>query len=89
MPVAQQDKFDVGRLRSPAYDAVAVTPSDTVPLPQTGAKLYVGGAGDVTLVTEGGTTITFKAVPVGTTLWQRHTQVKATGTGATFLVSMF
>jgi hypothetical protein len=60
----------------------------TSPLPQTGAKLYIGGTGDVALVTEGGSTVVFKNVPAGTTLWVRHVQIRATGTGATFLVSM-
>ena len=65
-------------------NAAAVTPSDSTEL--FGVALYVGGAGDVTLKTEGGTNVTWKAVPAGVTIIQRFTQVRATGTTATNLV---
>ena len=51
-------------------DAVAITPSDTAEQgPPILSGVYVGGAGDVTLVTEVGTTTTFKAAPVGATIF--------------------
>ncbi len=60
-------------------NAAAVTPSATVS--QRGVALYCGGAGDVTLVTEGGQTVTF-AVGAGQTLVLRFVRVTAaTATG--------
>jgi hypothetical protein len=66
--------------------AAAVTTSDTAPNVFT--RLYIGGAGDVAVVTENGNTVTFKAVPVGTQLEIRVKQVLATGTTATYIVGM-
>ena len=65
-------------------NARAVTPSDTTEL--FGVALYVGGAGNVALLTEGGDTVTFSSVPAGTTIVQRFTKVLSTGTTATNLV---
>jgi len=71
-------------------DAVAITPSDTAEQgPPILSGVYVGGAGDVTVITELGTTTTFKAVPVGQTLFCRTRLVKATGTTATNLVGLY
>lgn len=67
--------------------AAAVTPSDTAD--NYGAALYIGGAGNVSLVTEGGDTVTFTAPPVGTVLNVRFTRVRATGTTATNLVRLW
>lgn len=64
-------------------NAAAVTPSDTAD--NTGVALYVGGAGNVVLKTEAGQTVTFTAVPAGTTIVQRFTNVMA-ATTATSLV---
>jgi len=79
-----------------AYDAVAVTPSDTVaPVPTTKPGfspkpfgIYVGGTGDLVLVLESGATATWKAVPVGTTIYARFTLVKA-ATSATNLLALY
>jgi len=64
--------------------AAPVTPHDTAS--QGGDSLYVGGAGDVTIVTEGGETVTFAALPVGRIIECRFAKVMATGTTATLLV---
>ena len=66
--------------------ASSVTTSDTGPNVFT--QLYIGGAGNVAVVTENGDAVTFTAVPVGTTLSIRVKQVKATGTTATNIVGM-
>jgi hypothetical protein len=66
--------------------AAAVTPSDTTEL--FGHALYCGGAGDVTILTEGGDTATF-TVGAGQTIVCRFTKVKATGTTATALVRLW
>jgi hypothetical protein len=67
-------------------NAAAVTPNDTVS--QSGVALYVGGVGNVTLVTEGGDTVLFTAVPAGTVLNIRFIRINSTGTTATLMVRM-
>jgi len=51
--------------------------------------LYVGGAGDVKVVTVGGSTVIFSAVPAGTILPVAVVRVFSTGTTATSLVGMW
>lgn len=77
-----------------AYRAVAIVPSDTVPLSPCSA-IYVGGAGDIVLVPSGNAgasvaaaSVTLKAVPVGTVLHVSAQYVMATGTTATDLVAL-
>lgn len=66
--------------------AKAITTSDTTP--QTYRAIYVGGAGNVTVVTEGGDTVTFTAPPVGSIIPVSVQLVKATLTTATLLVGL-
>jgi hypothetical protein len=66
--------------------AKAITTSDTVA--QTYRAIYVGGAGNVTVVTEGGDTVTFTAPPVGSIIPVSVQLVKATLTTATLLVGL-
>lgn len=66
--------------------AKAITPSDSAA--QSYRAIYVGGAGNVAVVTEGGDSVTFTAPPVGTIIPVSVTQVKATGTTATLLVGL-
>lgn len=74
----------------PSVHGVAITPNDTTPLTQPTRSLYVGGTGDVTVILSGDTAaITFKAVPVGTTLNIRAATVKSTGTTATLLLGLW
>jgi len=69
------------------YDtAAAVTPSDTTAV--TFRALWVGGAGNVAVVTEGGNSVTFTAVPAGTLLPVAVQTVKSTGTTATNMVGL-
>jgi hypothetical protein len=73
-----------------AEDAKSVTPSDNTPFadgPCLG--LYVGGTGDVVAVTNGGTTVTFKAVPAGTFIPVSCSQVKSTNTTATSILALY
>lgn len=68
---------------------VAVTPSDTVDLTGGPARgIYVGVAGDVSLVGLDDTAVVFKAMPVGLhkVIFRR---VNATSTTATNMVAMF
>ena len=64
-------------------NAVAITKSDTES--NAFGSIYVGGAGNVTVVTEEGTTVTFTAPPVGTILPIR-TQKVTSATTATLLI---
>lgn len=68
--------------------AAAVTPSDTTLLANT-VGLYVGGAGTVTVDTEGGDTNVAFECPAGVTLVGRFIRVKATGTDATLIVRLY
>ncbi len=68
--------------------AEAVTPSDTVDLTYVSAVLYVGGTGDLTVITKNGETVLFQSVPAGTLLPIRASRVKATGTAATKITAM-
>jgi len=78
---------------APAYGAVTVTPADGTILSNNPGRpfrgLYVGGAGNVTVRMLDGHTVTFNAVPVGTTLAIQFDQVHATGTTATLLVALY
>ena len=70
----------------------AVTPSDTVDLPDITRAVYVGGAGDLTVIFQDDATatpVTFKAVPVGTVLAIAVGIIKSTGTTATNIVAMY
>ena len=71
-------------------DASAVTPSDTVDLPYATRSLYVGGAGDVTvMLVRASAQVTYKAVPAGTRLNISVTRVYATLTTATSILAEF
>jgi hypothetical protein len=73
----------------PAEDASAVTPSDSTSLTNAARALYIGTAGNVTLVTIGGSVITFSNVQSGTILPVRTTRVNATSTTATNIVALY
>jgi hypothetical protein len=70
-------------------DGFAITPSDTVVFTKPCEAIYVGGAGAVVVLTPGGTTLTFAAVPVGTVLYVKANRVNSTNTTATNLVALF
>ena len=74
--------------RRVASDAVNVTPSDATVLAPTWGGLFVGGAGNVAVVTKEGTTLTFTGVLAGSVLPIVVTRVRATGTTATNIVGM-
>ncbi len=76
-------------LWGPCAHAATVTPSDSVAFTENARALYVGVAGDVTLVTLGGETVLFKAVPAGTLLPVRCTRVNNTATTAANMLSLW
>ena len=75
-----------GSLLYPPDDFITVTPGASE-LASPAVCLYIGGAGDVQVITLAGTTVVFKAVPVGTTLWGRFTHVLSTLTTATLILA--
>jgi hypothetical protein len=76
--------------------AAAVTPSNTDNIPSVsggtndeGCILYIGGAGNIKVLTIGGDEVIFYAVPTGTTLQVRVRRVFSTGTAATNIVALW
>lgn len=65
-------------------DAVAITPSNTTVLDLNG--FYVGTTGNVAVVTAGGTTVTFTAVPAGAVIPLRVQTIRSTSTTASNIV---
>ena len=77
-------------LDSPAWDAWEISPSDENQIPTPPCRfIYVGGAGSLTVDMAAGRSVTFAAVPAGTTLAIRVDQVFATGTTATSIVALY
>lgn len=70
--------------------AVAVTPSDSTDLTRGATKgLYIGGAGNVAVITSGGDTVTFNAITIGNVHPISVKRVLATGTTATNIVAVY
>lgn len=73
----------------PAVHGAVIVPSDTVALAVLTRAIWVGVAGDVTLILAGDTAaVTLKAVPVGM-LNVCASQVMATGTAATNMIALW
>lgn len=71
-----------------ADDFMAVTPSDALSLPFRCKRLWVGGAGNVSLLARDGVTpVVYTAVPAGTYLRVRASYVRSTGTTATNIIA--
>jgi hypothetical protein len=74
----------------PAEHAFAISPSDTAEIAYVTRGLWVGGAGNVKVKTQGGETVTFVGVAAGTLLPIRVVQVFATGgTTATDFIGLY
>lgn len=78
-----------GGVGQPASNVEVVTPSDAVDLSYVSRALYIGGAGNVTVIMQGGQTVTFSGVSAGQILPIRVKQVKASGTTATLILSLY
>jgi len=72
-----------------AHGAKLVTPSDSDDLADEARGIYVGGAGDVRVVTRNGDDEIFFGVPVGFIIPCYITKVFATGTDATNLLQLY
>lgn len=84
------DRFETvnSGISGPAFDAFSVTPDDSADLSEVTRALYVGGAGDITLITKGGTQIVFAQINAGSFLPIRASRVLAAGTSATNIVGL-
>jgi len=75
---------------SATVDASVVVPSDGTDLPYATRSIWVGGAGDVTvMLVKSAAQVTYKAVPAGTRLSISATRVYATLTTATNMLAEF
>ena len=70
-----------------AYAVYGMSPQSGIG--NTGCNLYVGGTGNVSVVTIGGDTATFFAVPAGTTLPIQVERLRATSTTATNVMALW
>ncbi|MEM6847572.1 MAG: hypothetical protein AAF580_05775 [Pseudomonadota bacterium] len=73
---------------TPAIDAFPIVPTDGVDLPSLARALYIGSAGDITITTAAGSSVTFVGVSAGTVLPVHTCQVAATGTTAAHLIGL-
>lgn len=73
---------------APYWRARALTPSDTANLDSPTRALYVGGAGNASVVLQDGATVTLTGLLVGTIYPVRVKRVNLTGTTATNLVGL-
>ena len=73
---------------SPSPYVFAAVPSDTVNFTQEVRQLYTGTAGNITVVNQDNTTVTFVGVNAGTTLGPFYIKrIQATGTTCTSIVA--
>ena len=81
----------VSNQASPAVSALAVTPADGTTLTNGPCRsLYIGGAGDISVIPVNQTTaVIFSAVLGGTILPVMVTSVQATATTATGIVALY
>lgn len=73
---------------SPGQDGFTITPSNTVDFTTLAKSIWVGVAGNVTLVTSRGTTLTFVGCQAGSIIPVEARRVDVTGTTATSLVAI-
>ena len=87
MPATDDFAQNAAGLSSPFEHAAAVSPSDAADLDHLSRALFIGGEGDVAVVTKGGEEVTFVAARGW--LPGRIARVKATGTTATGIVAVW
>lgn len=78
---------DIFTSTAQVYAVYAMSPQSTIGNP--GCFLYVGGTGNVSVVTIGGDIIVFNGVPAGTTLPIQVLRLRATGTTATLINALW
>lgn len=73
---------------SPARYFSAVTPSDSADLTYATRALYIGGAGNLSVIDLDGVTVAINGVAAGTLLPIRVARVRSTGTTATNITAL-
>jgi hypothetical protein len=73
----------------PATSAEDINPTDSQDLGTVPRAIYIGGAGDLAVVTLNGSSVKFIGLLAGTILPVRVKRVKSTGTTATALISLY
>jgi hypothetical protein len=87
--MAVKDKETLGKTAvSPADDAFAISPSDSVNFPYRPRAIHVGVAGNLVAVFASGSVITFKGCAAGSVIPIRPIRINSTGTTATDLVGL-
>ncbi|MEM9809700.1 MAG: hypothetical protein AAF788_00590 [Pseudomonadota bacterium] len=81
------ETFQTG-LESPPSRGAAITPNDSADLPFAIRGLMVGGAGDVSVVTSAGDTVSLPALQPGVQYAILATRIRASGTSATGIVGL-
>lgn len=76
-------------LDDPAVHADSVSPHDTNDLAIFSRAIYIGGAGNLALITVGGDTVTFTNMSAGMIYPIRASRILATGTTATGIISLW
>jgi hypothetical protein len=90
-PVGTLAEPPTGRHNSSDHysEVVDVTPSDTVDLVPGARALFVGGAGNLTIITREGRTVLFTSVAANTKIDVAAKRVMATGTVATLIQALY
>lgn len=83
-----RDTFLLPGITASAIISVAITPADSNLANGIARALYIGGAGNVTIMNQDGSTCQFVGVPAGTILPVMARQVRA-ATTATSIVALF
>lgn len=85
---AGPSNFAAATANAPAYDGFVITPSNSNNLATMARGIYIGGAGDIALVTPGNTALTFVGLTAGSILPVMAIKVAATSTTATSLIGL-
>ncbi len=88
MPATDNFVTNIVGTTSPASIAEAVTPSDSTDLTNVSRALWIGGAGNISVIMANGSTVLFSGVPAGTLLPLRVSRVRSTSTTATLIVAI-
>jgi hypothetical protein len=78
---------DIFTATAQVFNVYAMSPQTSMGNP--GCFLYVGGTGNVSVITIGGDTITFNGVPAGTTLPIQVLKLRSTSTTATLINALW
>ena len=74
---------------TPAREAASVTPSDSTDLDRRTKGVWIGGAGDMSVVMHNGQTVTFAGILGGSLLPIAVSRINSTGTTATAIVALY